>query len=289
MEPVGHHYVPQKYLRGFTDSSCPDALWQFDKKTLSFSEQPAAITKIAQQRSFYEDDTEQLLDILVERPGNSVLDKLRSGDLSLVDEERVHLSVYIATMLKRVPLHRAKGEAMAPGILRDVTAELREQIRAYVHAGEISPETAEKRLTETDAVEAKFASEIPCNIREQIRSPWPTETMISHLYGMHWRFVCADSDDCFLVTDNPAFFFECYGIGTENSEFTFPVSCNLAIFGSWTPIVNGNRISRRTQFVKEANRRLISAASRFIYSRGKFDWIRTVSAKDKPYLSRIKW
>ena len=116
---MGHHYVPQKYLRGFTDSSCPDALWQFDKKTLSYSVQPVSIAKIAQQRSFYDADTERLLNELVERPGNRVLDKLRSGDLSLEDEERAHLSVYIATMLKRVPHHRAKGEAMAPGVLTE--------------------------------------------------------------------------------------------------------------------------------------------------------------------------
>lgn len=286
---MGHHYVPQEYLRGFTDSSCPDALWQFDKKRLSYSEQPASIAKIAQQRSFYGVNTERLLNELVERPANRVLDKLRSGDVSLEDEERVHLSVYIATMLKRVPRHRAKGKAMAPGVLRKIASELRGQIRAYVHAGKISSETAGKRLAETDAAEAKFASEMPNEVREQIRNPWPTEAMIELVYGMHWRFVWADGDEYFLTTDNPAFFFECYGLGTENSELTFPVSCGLAIFGSWKPVANGNSIRRRTQFVKEANRRLISAALRFIYSRHKVDWIRKVAAKGLPYLSRIRW
>jgi len=286
---VGCHYVPQKYLLGFTGSSSPDALWQFDKKTLSFSEQPVSIKRIAQQRSFYDADTERQLNELVEGPGNRVLDKLRSGDFSLRDEERVALSVYIATMLKRVPHHRAKGEAMAPGILRKVTSELREQIRAYADAGDLSTETAEARLAETDAAEAKLAVELPDNVRKEIRSPWPTGEMIDCVYGMHWRFVCADGDDYFLVTDNPAFFFECYGIATENSELTFPVSHSLAIFGSWTPIANGKRISRRTQFVKEANRRLISYAVRFVYSRGKDNWICKVAAKDRPHLSRIGW
>jgi len=288
-EPMGNHYVPQKYLRGFTDPSCPEALWQFDKKTLLYSEHPASIARIAQQRSFYDSETEQSLHELVERPGNGVLDKLRSGDLSLKDEERRHLSVYIATMLKRVPHHRAKAEVTASDVLRKVTSEFREQIRAYEHAGRLSAETAGKRLAETDAVEAKYALEMPDNVREQIRSPWPTQAMIDLVYGMSWRFVFADGDQYFLVTDNPAFFFECYGLGGENSELTFPVSCILAIFGSWTPVVNGNRIGRGTQFVKEANRRLISAAFRFIYPRGKVDWIRKVAMKDQPHLSRIIW
>ncbi len=286
---MGHHFVPQKYLGGFTGASCPNALWQFDKKTLSYSKQPVSIAKVAQQGSFYGANTERLLNELVEGPGNRVLDRLRSGNLSLGDEDRIHLSVYIATMLKRVPYHRAKGAAMAPGVLREVTHELREQIHAYAHAGEISTELAQKRLADADAAEAKFSSEMPDNVREEIRSPWPTKEMIKLVYGMQWRFVCADGDDYFLTTDNPAFFFECYGLGTENSEFTFPVSCSLAIFGSWTPVVRGSAVSCQTQFVKEANRRLISAALRFIYSRDKADWIGKVAAKNPPYLRRIIW
>ncbi len=286
---MGHHYVPQEYLRGFTDSSCPDALWQFDKTTLSYSKQPASIARIAQQCSFYDPNTERRLNELVERPANRVLNKLRSGDLSLNDKERSHLSVYIATMLKRVPHHRAKGEAMAPRLLAEVTSELREQIRAYAHAGEISTETAAKRLAETDAAEAKFASRIPDDVREQIRSPWPTKSVIDLVYRMHWRFVCADDDEFYLVTDNPVFFFECYGLGRESSELTFPVSWSLAIFGSWTPAANRTNAIRGTQFVKEANRRLISAALRFIYSRRKSDWIRKIAAKEQPHLSRIRW
>jgi hypothetical protein len=286
---VGNHYVPQKYLRGFTDPSCRDALWQFDKKTLLYSGQPLLIAKIAQQRSFYDADTERALHELVERPGNRVLDKLRSGDLSLEAEERAYLSVYIATMIRRIPHHRAKGEAIAPDVLRKVTSELREQIRAYARAGGLSAETAGKRLAETDAVEAKFELEMPDNVREQIRSPWPTVGMIDLVYGMSWHFVLADADQYFLVTDNPAFFFECYGLGTENSELTFPVSYSLAIFGSWRPVANGNRISRGTQLVKEANRRLISAAFRFIYSRSRVDWIRKVAMKGQPHLNRIRW
>jgi hypothetical protein len=218
-----------------------------------------------------------------------VLDKLRSGNLSLKDEDRIHLSVYIATMLKRVPYHRAKGAAMAPAVLREVTHELREQIRAYANAGRISTEIARKRLAETNGAEAKFSSEMPDNVREQIQSPWPTGPMIRLVYGMHWRFVCAEGDDYFVTTDNPVFFFECYGLGTENSEFTFPLSCSLAIFGSWTPVARGRGICRQNRLVKEANRRLISAALRFIYSRDKEDWIREVASKDRPRLNRIIW
>lgn len=286
---MGHHYIPQKYLRGFTGPSCPDALWQYDKKMHQYSKEPVSISKIAQRRSFYDSQTERSLHDHVERPGNSVLDKLRSGNLSLRDQERRHLSVYIATMLKRVPYHRAKAEALAPGVLKNVASELREQIGAYAGAGELSAETAAKRLAEVDAAEAKYSTEMPDNVRDQIISPWPTMEMIDLVYRMSWRFIVADSYQFFVVTDNPAFLFECYGLSTKNSELTFPVSSSLALFGSWTPIVKSKRIRSRTQFVKEANRRLISAAFRFVYSRDKTDWIRKVASKAQPQLSRIMW
>jgi len=285
---MGSHYIPQKYLRGFTDSVCPNALWQFDKKTLSFSKQRVSIAKIAQQRSFYNAETEKSLNELVERPGNSVLEKLRSGNISLAAKEKVHLSVYIATMIKRVPYHRAKGEALVPEVLKKVTSDLRKEICELQDTGKISPPLANKYLADTDNVEAKYESQIPSNVLKQIRSPWPSENIIKAVYEMHWRFVHGQDNEHFLTSDNPAFFFDCYGLGTDNSEFTFPISRKLAIFGSWTPVSRGSGVISRNQFVKEANRRLIDKASRFVYSCDKFEWIRTFAMKE-PYLSRIEW
>ncbi len=286
---MGHHYVPQEYLRGFTHPSCPKALWQFDKKTQTFSTEPASIAKIAQHRSFYDNDTERMLNELVEIPGNRVLRKLRSGDLDLANRERVDLSVYIATMLRRVPHHRAKSREMAPQVLAEMTSELRDQIRAHADAAKILPETAAKWLAETDGAEAKYSAEMPDNVRDQIRSPWASESMVDLVYHMHWRFVDAVDSEYFVTTDNPAYYFECYGFGTEHSELTFPVSAELAIFGSWTPLKANDKSITKQQFVQEANRRIISDATRFVYCHRNDNWIGTVAAKQKPYLSRIQW
>lgn len=286
---MGYHYIPQKYLRGFTAPSCPDTLWQFDKKMVRYSPGPVPISKIAQRRSFYDSQTERSLNDQVEVPGNRVLDKLRSGNLSLGDEDRRHLSVYIATMLKRVPFHRAKARALAPVVLKNIVSELREQIGEYGAAGQLSPVTATKRLAEVDAVEAKYTIEMPDEVRDQINSPWPTREMIDLVYSMFWRFIIADGYQYYVVTDNPAFIFECYGLGTKDSELTFPISSGLALFGSWTPVGQSNTTRNGTQFVKEANRRLISAAFRFVYSKEKTNWICKVASKAQPHLSRITW
>jgi hypothetical protein len=284
---VGYHYIPQHYLEGFATPSCPGELWQFDKHTLSFTEQRVAIKKVAQQRSFYNATTERYLNKYVECPGNRILDKLRSGNLLLVNEERRILSKYIATMLMRVPYRRSKREEMAVIALRNICSSWNEQICMKVVAGGMSHEKAKSVHDEVEDIKDKIESEIPSS--DETRNPFPTDRVISMLYDMKWHFVCANDDEYFVTTDNPAFFFECYGLGTEKSEFSFPVSQSLAIFGSRKSVAIYNSISHRSQFVKEANRRLISEASRFIYSPFKADWIHKVAAKRKLYLSRIEW
>ena len=286
---MGHHYVPQEYLRGFADPANPNFLWQFDKKTLRFTNEPASIKKIAQQRAFYDEQTESDLNRLVEMPGNAVLRALRSGELALSPSDKLALSVYIATTMIRVPHSRKRGEEIAPTVLSNVTDELREKIRTAANLGIIDDATAEEHLLETDRVQQRLAVQPPPNVVSQIETPWPREFMIDLICDMTWRYVRSTNSQQFITTDNPAFFFQCWGLGTENSEFVFPVSYDLAIFGSWTPLRSNDLVSESTRFVKEANRRLISDATRFVFSRKNPDWIRTVAAKPKPYLSRINW
>ena len=57
------------------------------------------------------------------RPGNRVIDKLlRAKPIS--EEERLDLSVYIATMLKRVPHRPKKAYALIPATVEDTKQKL---------------------------------------------------------------------------------------------------------------------------------------------------------------------
>ena len=44
---MGKHYVPQKYLRGFSDPKDPSAIWMYDKKAARFTH--ASVEKVAQE------------------------------------------------------------------------------------------------------------------------------------------------------------------------------------------------------------------------------------------------
>src|SRR5687768_10515281 len=111
---MGNHYVPKKYLRGFGEPGNPDAIWMYDKKLHKFTN--PGIKSVAQESAFYSDEVEQQLNELVEKPANRVLDKLRNHK-SIGDLDRIHLGVYIATMLKRVPRLRTKAFSMLPAII----------------------------------------------------------------------------------------------------------------------------------------------------------------------------
>ena len=56
---MGHHYVPQAYLKGFEAAESPGMVGTYDKERNSFALLP--IKNVAQSPGFYDDETERLL------------------------------------------------------------------------------------------------------------------------------------------------------------------------------------------------------------------------------------
>lgn len=285
---MGYHYVPRKYLEGFSDPERPGFVWQYDKKERRFSQTPASIRRVAQQRGFYDEDVERELNELVESPGNQAIDKLRSN-LPITDEERLNLAIYIATMVHRVPRHRERAKEIAPKALSEVVSKLKSQILAVAEEQRLDDSIIAKRLAEVDAADERCRETPPPEIIRQLRAPWPSEPIVGLILAMTWRFVSTEGPTYFITSDNPAFFFECYGLGSPESELTFPLSGNLALLGSWQPGADLRLLPARQQLVKEANRRLASAATRFLFYRERKEWVATIANKKRPYLSRIRW
>jgi hypothetical protein len=100
---MGHHFVPQRYLRNFEDPNQPDYIWVHDRR--GGPAKLASIAKLAQSRNFYSQSTETILAQTVEQPANPVLQKLTTHK-SIDSAERFHLAYYICVMMKRIPAHR---------------------------------------------------------------------------------------------------------------------------------------------------------------------------------------
>jgi hypothetical protein len=284
---MGHHFVPQRYLRNFEDPSRPGFIWLHDK--VGGAGRLVPIKKVAQAKGFYSAETEASLASEVEAPGNAAIRKLR-GDTAITPVERLQLAYYIGVMLKRIPARRRRSSEMIPGVLADVASQVRDQLKAVASAVQADPELLAQRLREVDAAENTFASQPPPEVLEQIREPWASEAMLRALFGMTWRVLISSGPQYFIATDNPVFFFGAYGLARKESELAFPLSTTHALHGSWRSAGSDLVFLRTTQtIVKEINRRLASEAERLVFYHEPAPWLLKILPKKKPYLSVIRW
>jgi hypothetical protein len=285
---MGNHFVPQAYLRGFQDPSNPDFIWVQSRREPD--PRSASIEDVAQSRNFYDPEIEKLLASSVEGPANPVLAKLRAGELP-TDRERIALAVYLATMIKRVPKNRIRGRAMAPQILDEVVSRFRGQVQQLAELGRVSPDLATRRLQELEVSYAKLTHELPESVVNQIRDPRPSIQMIEAIVSMRWRVVRAREPEFFITSDNPAFYHEAYGLGTERSELRFPLSPGLALHGcragAAAKVVSAHDVPR--DWVREFNRSVASGASSIAMSHRRALFLGTLLRRKNPYLFRLVW
>ena len=146
---MGHHVVPQRYLKGFQAKERPLFIWMFDKEQNSAKLLP--IKQVAQVPEFYANDVEAALNTEAEIPGNDVIDKLRRGE-ALEEIDRRHLTYYIATMITRVPAARARAATFIPTALDDVARATRKAIRDSAKSLAVDEATMNARMAEVEAV-----------------------------------------------------------------------------------------------------------------------------------------
>jgi hypothetical protein len=285
---MGHHYIPQRYLKNFQSAEHPGFIWLYDKQ----GSQPrlANIAKVAQKKQYYSEETEVLLAKEVETPANIVMERLKQHEF-INEEERFKLAYYIGTMLKRVPYRRRRAREMVPDVLDDTVTRVRAMI---LHLEDDGADAAlvEEMLQELEKAHDKYAKEPPPYVTEQIRMPWPYLNMLRAIFNMTWRIVETKGPQLFITTDNPAFFFGAYGLGTEESELSFPLSKGYCLHGSWQGSPGDLLFMSANQwFVKEMNRRVASTAERFAFCHEPATWLQKTLQKNSAdhYLSVIRW
>ena len=290
---MGHHYVPRWLLRKFEDPSKPGFVWQHDKQKLTSVQ--ASISQVAQERGYYDELTETRLNNEVERPGSKAIQSIIDGQ-SLDSQLLFDLIYYIAVMIRRVPFHRK----WAAEIARSNLPQSLEQSRAngYAHFQRLAAQDGfdqiwiDARSAEIDAVIEKLRIKPPVELFEQINNPFPSELMIKTLLQMTWRVLENDGPQLFLTTDNPVFFArdKGYALGGLEAEVNFPLSTRISLHGSYAfDRRNFFRLQVRQRTVRELNRRLISQASRFVFTHDRSPWIgKLLPLKDVAWM-RIGW
>lgn len=283
---MGSHYLPQQYLRGFEVPDQPGTIWLYDKKLHRFKRLPIKV--VAQEPGFYDSETESRLSKDLEGPGHAVLGLLRRGQ-PLSEEDRSTLARYVAVMQMRVPRRRRKGREMLPAVINNTVDNVRSDVEALIKKG-ADKATAARFIAELERVRQKFLLEPPSQIIDQIRSPWPTDRIVATVRSMVWRIIQAPVGEYFLTGDNPAFYFDAFGIGTPRSEISFPLASDLVLLGNWQGRMGQLLyILAKPSLVKEINRRVAWGAERFVFYRAEEKWVSVLAEKRQPHLSEIRW
>jgi Protein of unknown function (DUF4238) len=284
---MGHHFVPQRYLRNFECKDRPGFIWIHDKRK-SISRQ-AEIVHVAQTRGYYSQRTEVALARHVEAPANIVIRKLINGE-TITRAERLQLAFYIGVMLKRVPASRRRSTDMVPVALSQVVTETKEQLRSLAREVKTDPNALANVLTRVDAVERKFRIQPPAEVLDKIREPWPSEQIVRAIFGMTWRILVSSGPKYFVTGDNPAFFFTAFGLVREESELSFPLSTTHTLHGCWQRAKSDLvMIWTEQAIVKEINRRLVSETESLAFYHEQSPWLVRALSQKRPYLSVINW
>ena len=284
---MGHHYVPQHYLRGFEAAEEPGTIWAYDKVLHRFTRVP--IKTIAQEAEFYDEQVERELSERLEGPAQKCLSQMRRREL-LSPDERLLVAAYIATMMMRVPKQRAKALKIVPSALKSTIDAARNTIHGWASSDDTDQALVARRLAEVDRLESVWIQSPPPDVVNRIRSPWPTEKIVALVDSMVWRIVRATEDECFLTSDNPVCIFEAYGIGKPESEIAFPLAPDAALLASWRGPRRGLiEVPRWPAAIREVNRRVVAGSDRFVFFHKNAQWVATLAEKQYLFLSRIQW
>ena len=284
---MGQHYVPQHYLRCFATPDTPDHIWMYDKNSKEFKKLP--IQKVAQSKRFYSEEDERALSENIEQPAQAPLEQLRKGQ-PIDDRGRRAVTVYLESMIKRGPHTRNSMLKIAPQAKDKLLARIRGNPELLASLALMCNLTQEEVLHGVEQWEQKFDSEPLSERDDLIRRQWSSLVVLDCIFSMTWRVVRADDSHYFITGDNPVFFDEGYGLKPPDGEFSFPLSSDVSLHGSWQGPLGGLFFDRaKPEHVKEIGRRVISSAERFVFCHEKASWVPEVAKKPKIRLTRIQW
>lgn len=279
---MGYHFLPQYYLKGFTDDPKSGMLWQFEKGTGKAVK--ANVKSLAKINKLYSEELEQHLANEVEGPANEALDKIRSQQ-PIGDEEKGVFAEYMVAMWKRVPQMQNLMKERAPHVSNDVSKQFDEFFNRWIDNQPENAEFIEKQRKEKDDLLAIWAESPPKEMWWQNIPPEKTPKIVEGIRKMSWAFLNYGEHPAFFTCDNPVFFLN--ALLHKDSEVSFPISSHFLLFATWEPGLSNKIIDVPIQIVKEMNRRTARNAQKYIYHCRKEHWIPAFIKKGKWKINKL--
>ncbi len=294
-----HHYIPKFYLKGFIDSKNEPNIWVYDKDDGKVIK--ATAKNIAVEKHYFsfineggERDSETIENLMagIESEAAEVVKKINSHD-ELHESEKFTFTGFVTCMMLRVPNYRQNTENAVSEMLKKMSiiwASHKKGFEASVK--KMEKETGKEiGMPIEELRQFTLKGEYDVKIDPQFSLALilgQFESLHKIFFNMRWAFLKATQEHKFLSGDNPLFYDDpthdpnsFYGVGlaNKNIEVTFPVSNDIAAYGSWKG--PEGYIQAKNNTVRTINRRTVSAALKFVFSSDKSDTLKRFVTKYK--------
>jgi Protein of unknown function (DUF4238) len=280
--PRAHHFVPQCWLAGFTDTGGREGrLWVTDFKRQR--QWPTSPTNAGHRRDFYRVSDEQMdptgAEKLFSKIEDAVAPILKSLDEELREPregELDHLILFMAIQWVRVPAFRPTILAIADSFHRSKISESlksRESWARMLREAGISPEDPAAEYERVREFERSRKYSLSAETEWYLmRGLQGVETIVARLRDRHWG-ACISRSGSFIGSDNPVAMDgpKNRKIGFKNAEIvTYPVSRHVLLYGTnvavRAPFVNQKFIARQNTFAMlSADEQIYSAVPDFCW------------------------
>lgn len=278
---MGQHYVPQNYLKGFSDLEHPTMTWMSDKSEPTYKPKRLPIKAVAQRPDFYTPEAERKLNTVVEIPAQEQLRRLAAGErIEYVD--RLIVAIYIQVMALRVPSTRNVLSDMVRDGVADFVAELKR------NPNEVPAGMNEESFHALLDTRQQCISENGPSL-EPMREPWIQQELVDMIYTMTWTVIRTDAPNAFLTGDNPVSFTHETGLLHPDGELTFPISSQAALHASWHGETDLMFVAGSQYVVAEINRRTACGAERFLFAAEPNVDVHVLATKPQPVLYPFPW
>jgi hypothetical protein len=296
-----HHYLPESYLKGFTDSSS-GILWVYLK---CYSEvRQSSPGNEGYQKYYYaffdtggKRHTNTIEDFFSKIEGNyiRVLNKIHDRK-NLSSQDRINLAKFVAFIQTRVPWFRSEIDKMAAEHITNVGLE--EAKRNFAS----SLETMGKIIG--------FEPKVQDNDYQKLMSPRGSifslaqtfdaaNNFYKQLLGLKWRFLFSSTSIKYVTSDNPIYYYsendqvttiQGDSIIGENIEVTMPLSKKVALVAKRKNIQAGYGDATGTS-IKSINKRTVLGAKENIYTSfndGTFMKFVHKYKDSRPYMAMVR-
>ncbi|MCR9133839.1 MAG: DUF4238 domain-containing protein [bacterium] len=279
---MGRHYIPREYLRGFQIPN-ESKVYAYDKTGNSF---PVSIEKIAQETSMYSDETEEFLNNDIEQPANKLLKRLRCSRILDTDEKYI-FSKYMYNLHVRTPDSYQEFIDSTPEFIEKIRSENLTLIDSMIENSKSKSEVLKNRRSEINSILDSFKKNPPKIAWENSLDPEISNKSAKAMSQMTW-VLFYENYDCFLTCDKPLFYFKGLGIANNYSEFSFPISSRIVLWGSWRTDFNDTIIRANNKVVRNLNNRTLSNVYRHAFMANQKPWVTKVIRKEKIDLQMIR-